>query len=200
MPSFAITGVIGSGKSFILKKLAAMLNAVLFSADEENTRLLDSDQRVKEEIISRLGSSCYRPDGSPDREHLFQLIHRDREARHTLEMIMHPRIEDSWKPLSQKHRYPEDSFFLAEIPLLYEKKKESFFDKTIVVGSSVSIREKRLAEGRGIKSSRSREWSALQQFQDEKATRADLLLWNDGSEELLDRQARHISAMMARSS
>lgn len=197
MPSIAITGVIGSGKSFFLRKFATSLNAIFFSADEENSRLLESDERVKEEIISQLGSDCYRSDGSPDREHLFKHLQVDPESRHTLEMILHPRIEKAWKPLALEHRWPERSFFLAEIPLLYENKKDSFFDKSIVIGCSDKIRMGRLAKGRGISPSRSRQWVSLQQSQDEKTTRSDMLVWNDGSEELMNRQIKHISSLMA---
>jgi dephospho-CoA kinase len=196
MPSLAVTGVIGSGKSLLLRKLADLLKATAFSADEENRRLLDGDARVREAIISQLGSSCYGHDGKADREELFRLIQTDPMARNTLEGILHPRISGVWRPLAEEHRRPGSAFFLAEIPLLHEKGLGIFFDKTIAVGCSDRVRFVRLAKGRHILKSKSRQWISLQQSQDEKAAKADFLIWNDGSEQQLDRQVKYLSTLL----
>ncbi len=196
MPSLAVTGVIGSGKSLVLAKLAGLLRATSFSADEENRRLLAGDAGVREAITSQLGSSCYGQDGKADRKELFRLIQIDPAAKHTLEGILHPRIREAWSPLAEEHRRTGSPFFLAEIPLLYEKGLGHFFDKTIVAGCSDGVRLERLSKNRGIPPSRSRQWISLQQSQEEMAAKADFLLWNDGSEQQLERQVRYLSTLL----
>jgi dephospho-CoA kinase len=195
MPSLALTGNIGSGKSVALDLLVSLIQeagmtAVRFSADEENRTLLERDPEVRELIRSSLGADCYTPDGLPNRETISLRISTDPQARNTLEGILHPRLEKIWKPLAAAHRPPNQTFFVAEIPLLYEKGLFSFFDKVLVVGCSDSIRKERLLKSRSVSAAKADEWLALQQPQNEKISQADHLLWNDGTLETLKGQIR----------
>jgi len=196
MPSIAITGAIGSGKSVALEKLAVSLQAASFSADSEVRRLLDHDAGVREKVISLLGPSCYSPDGKADRGKISSIVLADPQTRKSLEEILHPRIKEAWKPLAEWHRHSYSTFFIAEIPLLYENELEQFFDKVIVVGSSDAVRYGRLARGRSLSEERSRQWTYLQQSLGQKAAKADLLIWNDGSFQQLDRQISHLTTQI----
>lgn len=180
MPALAITGIIGTGKSAVLARLGPRLGATVFSADAENRKLLDEDPSVKDLILSRFGPSSYLPDGGADRQWLFELINSDPGARTDLEQILHPRLEALWKPLAEAFRRSPEAFFVAEIPLLHEKGLTGFFDTTIVVGCSESVRSQRLQEQRSISREQAARWTALQYPQDLKIAAADHLLWNDG--------------------
>jgi dephospho-CoA kinase len=190
MPALAITGIIGSGKSTVLKLLSmaltsAMKEIVVFSADEENRRLLDTDPEVHHEICSRIGKECYLPEGIPDRGRIFEIITSNPTAKRELEEILHPRIESLWKPLATRFSASKDSFLIAEIPLLYEKELESFFDRSILIACSDSVRNERLKKYRSMKPSDALLWKDLQHSLESKLPKADHLLWNDGSEESL---------------
>jgi dephospho-CoA kinase len=191
MPSIAITGSIGSGKSESLHLLGKTLGASkitsLFSADDENRKLLNSDLAVKEEIITKLGARCYQADGCPDKEFLFSIISTNPEARRTLEQIMHPRIELLWRPEAKKYAKSESSFFIAEIPLLFEKALESLFTTTIVVACSDSVRKERLNR-RSLSSEKAEGWMNLQLSQLDKISKSDHVIWNDGSHGVLKKQ------------
>ena len=193
MPSLALTGTIGSGKTSALKLIVSGLQAsgipvIPFSADEENRRLLEMDPEVKDCIISLLGPTAYTPDGKPDREIISRAIVTEPNKKEKLEEILHPRLEQIWKHLAQQHHSPSDAFFIAEIPLLYEKGLNRFFDKVLVVACSHSQREDRLMKGRSITPEKAGEWTALQLPQDEKISRASHLFWNDGSSDALKHQ------------
>ena len=195
MPSLALTGNIGSGKTATLNILVSLIQeagitALRFSADEENRTLLEKDPEVRELIRSSLGGDCYTPDGLPNRETISLRISHDPQARNTLEGILHPRLERIWKPLAEAHRLPDHTFFVAEIPLLYEKGLSSFFDKVLVVGCSDSIRKERLLKSRSVSAAKADEWLALQQPQSEKISQTDQLLWNDGNLGTLKGQIR----------
>ncbi|MEI6323437.1 MAG: dephospho-CoA kinase [bacterium] len=190
MPAIAITGSIGSGKSLVLKTLAHLLHAETFSADEENKVLLDSDDEVKKLIQTQFGEKFYQQDGSADRKALFSLISQDSKARTILESILHPRLQARWKPEAEKFFHDQKSFFIAEIPLLYEKGLDVFFDKTIVVECSDAVRRVRLQQFRSISAAETDAWLNIQSSQILKAIKADYLLWNDGSLDTLDRQIK----------
>ena len=195
MPSLALTGNHGSGKTAASDLLVSLIQeagmtALRFSADKENRTLLESDPEVRELIRSSLGADCYTPDGLPNRETISLRISTDSQARNTLEAILHPRLERIWKPLAGAHRLPEQTFFVAEIPLLYEKSLAGFFDKVLVVGCSDSIRKERLLKNRSVSAAKADEWLALQQPQNDKISQADHLLWNDGTVDTLSCQIR----------
>ena len=109
-------------------------------------------------------------------------------ARKTLEEVLHPRIQECWKPRAEHFYKNSQSFFIAEIPLLYEKQLELFFNKTIVVGCSESLRRERLLRFRSLTSDEAEAWSNMQDPQESKIARADYLLWNDGCENRLQQQ------------
>jgi dephospho-CoA kinase len=195
MPSLALTGNIGSGKTAALDLLVSLIQeagmtALRFSADEANRTLLERDPEVRELIRSSLGGGCYSPDGLPNREIISLRISSDPRARNTLEGILHPRLERIWKPLATVHHLTDRTFFVAEIPLLYEKGLSNFFDKVLVVGCSDSIRKERLLKSRSVSAAKADEWLALQQPQNDKISQADHLLWNDGTVDTLSRQIR----------
>ncbi|NBZ95523.1 MAG: dephospho-CoA kinase [Proteobacteria bacterium] len=193
MPSLAITGTLGSGKTFLFHEMMGYLSkqshqVTTYSADEENRRLLQENTEVRLEIASTLGKEYLDSSGIPDRVKLSSLISADKEARKILEGIMHPRLESLWRPLAEQHKGKKSSFFVAEIPLLYEKELSSYFDKVLVIGCSDCIRKSRLSDKRSISNSQAEQWLSIQQSQDEKTARADHLFWNDGSPDSLNYQ------------
>ena len=195
MPSLALTGTIGSGKTSLLGLIVSELQAfgipvIHFSADEENRRLLAMDPDVKDRIKSLLGPAAYTPDGKPNRETITRAIITESNTKEKLEEILHPRLEQIWKPLAQQHHSPSNAFFVAEIPLLYEKGLDRFFDKILVVACSHSQRKDRLMKGRSVTPEKAEEWMALQLPQDEKISQANHLFWNDGSSSALKNQVQ----------
>jgi dephospho-CoA kinase len=194
MPSLAITGTIGSGKSLVLRMLGELLGAETFSADEANKRLLHEDTEVKELLLSNFGSGCYLEDGSVDRKFLFNLITKNTKVRGILESILHPRLQILWRPRAERFRTSADSYFLAEIPLLYEKGLELYFDKTIVVGCSDSIRQERLQRLRSLTAAEASAWLSMQASQEMKVSKSHYLLWNDGSEAQLLQQTHLLAS------
>ena len=193
MPSLAITGNLGSGKSTALVLVHAQIKApglpaMRFSADEENRHLLEENREVQSLIRDAFGATAFTDAGSVDREKLFHLITTDPEAKSSLERILHPRLESLWKPLAAECLGKEGRFFLAEIPLLFEKGLDRFFDHSLVVACSESTRKERLEKNRSLTPQKTTAWLGLQQDQEQKISRAEHVLWNDGSTDSLNRQ------------
>ena len=196
MPAIAITGTIGSGKSTALSLLVQLLPSTVYDADLENRKLLDADTEVRALIRSAFGDSYFDAEGNPDRKRLFQLITSDESAKALLEGILHPRLEKIWKPLAQKAKGTKNDFFIAEIPLLYEKGLEQFFDRTILVACSESVRKKRLNLNRQLSHQETSAWLKNQTPQDKKIILADHLLWNDASTSALELQIRQVLPLL----
>jgi dephospho-CoA kinase len=197
MSSLAITGSLGSGKTSVLHLLSKSLpDSTSYSADEMNRSLLENDHEVRELIKKKLGESCYDATGYPDRKHLFHLITTYPSSKTTLEKIIHPRLEKTWKPLAESWRGSSNSFFVAEIPLLYEKGLETFFDKTILVGCSDRLRKERLLTNRQLSPEEASRWLKHQLPQEEKAFKADYLIWNDSSLETLELEIKRLALQL----
>jgi len=200
MPAFVITGSIGSGKStafaLLAKNLGLNAQVTNYSADEEIRHLLNNDPEVRRLICLKLGISCYDGEGKPNRGHLFHLISTDPVAKKTLEEILHPRLEGKWKPQASACRNSINTYFLAEIPLLYEKQLEGFFNKCIVIACSDLVRNERLRQNRSLSSATINQWLKLQNPQQDKILWADHILWNDGSSDSLESQIQLLTSLL----
>jgi dephospho-CoA kinase len=196
MPSVAVTGSIGSGKSVVCGLLALRVPCTTFSADMENNRLLASDPSVRTEILCLLGDEAYDDNGSPDREWIRERITSDITLKEGLESILHPRIRKGWENQASACRGPEAPLFLAEMPLLFENGLRNHFDFAVVVGCSESVRRERLASHRGMNGTTASRWLCLQMPQVEKCLLADHLIWNDGSLACLESQTDLLSSLI----
>lgn len=197
MPSLAITGSLGSGKTTAFDLLCEYLPcASTFSADDKNRSLLEEDHEVRQLIKEKLGNDCFDPEGSPNRKRLFELITTDAKAKATLEEILHPRLEGMWMPLAERYKQTDESFFIAEIPLLYEKGLKGFFNKTILVGCSEPVRKERLLLARHLMPEETARLLELQLPQEEKVLKADYLLWNDSCLETLELEIKRLSLQL----
>jgi dephospho-CoA kinase len=197
MPSVAVTGTIGSGKSLITAILSKSLPSVTYSADQDNTLLLETDPDVKREILSLFGVEAYRSDSTPDRTFLRQAILASREYKRGLEAILHPRLRKRWESLAGEfHRIP-DRFLIAELPLLFENNLEDRFDVTVTVACSHEVRCKRLENARNMPPGEVLSWTSSQLSQDNKIAKADHVLWNDGSVRALEAQGLRLATLLS---
>lgn len=193
MPSIAITGTYGSGKSLaaslLMRKLESMdLKVTSYSADTHNRLLLEQDPQARLKITERFGKDVLGPSGIPDRLKLGEMIRQDDAARKDLEEIMHPLLRDKWLTECMSMRGGSGRFFLAEIPLLFERNLATHFDTSITVGCSEDNRRRRISASRGIDANTIHAWISIQLPEAEKILLADHLLWNDGPTETLSRQ------------
>lgn len=193
MPSLAITGNLGSGKSSALDLLVARLEeagarVTRYSADESNRRILREDPGVTDAIRRMMGPEVLGEDGTPDRVMLFKRISSDPGARTILEGILHPKLQAEWKPLAESFHRETEACFVAEIPLLFEKDLAGFFDANVLVACSDQIRFNRLKKERNMEDGVVSQWLALQESQERKVAIARHVVWNDGSWACLERQ------------
>lgn len=178
--TIGLTGGIAAGKS---EALAAFerLGAATISSDAVVHELLDSEPLLGR-LTERWGAEV-APGGRVDRAKVGEVVFADPEELRWLEAQIHPLVGErlgSWlASLSD-----EVEIAVVEVPLLFETEMEKVFDTTVAVITSDEVRRAR-AEARGHALVGERE--ARQLAQEEKATRAEHVVENDGSIEDLER-------------
>jgi len=149
------------------------------------------DSKVIAEVVSEWGRGVLDEDGQIDRRALAELVFPGEEARLRLEQIVHPRLFARWRELLHNAKSEK---WVFEVPLLFEKQLENWFDFIVCVASSADVQMTRLSK-RGISHALAEQRISKQWPLVRKQKLADMVLWNDGSHEflcdqveLLDRQ------------
>jgi dephospho-CoA kinase len=144
--------------------------------------------------VSERWGADVAPDGVVDRTRVGEIVFAAPEELSWLESEIHPLVGErigSWLAA-----LPEDTeVAVVEVPLLFESGMAGVFDTTVAVVASDPIRRER-AEARGHTLVGERE--ARQLAQDEKASRAEHVIENDGTIEDLERELSTLVAKLQR--
>jgi len=178
-----LTGGMGCGKS----------TAAGFFADL-GFRRIDSDRVVHEtlltdpEVIGRIrgkfGPDVLDEQGQVARKRLAAVVFNDAGALEWLEQLLHPRLHAHRQAIFAAARGER---FVIEVPLLFEKGLQNWFDFTVCVFTNSDLQLRRL-EQRGIPPELARQRLARQWPLSRKCELADFVLLNDGTPEFLRAQ------------
>jgi dephospho-CoA kinase len=179
--TIGLTGGIAAGKS---EALAAFerLGAATISSDAIVHELLDAEPLLGR-LVERWGPEV-APGGRVDRGRVGEAVFADPEELRWLESQIHPLVGErigAWLA-----SLPEGAeVAVIEVPLLFEAGMEGAFDTTVAVVSSDPVRRARAgARGHALVAER----EARQLAQEEKASRAEHVVRNDGSLEDLEQE------------
>ena len=190
MPAIGITGGISTGKtSFVACVRELLPQARFFDADLAARELGDKDPEARGLIEKEFGPRVYSGSGSLNREAVRAIVFADADKKRALEQILHPRIRRQWSLEAEGHRNSTELFF-ADIPLLYETGGETLCDRVVVVACSASVQRERLVKRTGLSEAEAEQMIEAQMPLQEKISRADHVVWNNGGREVLKEQAR----------
>lgn len=139
MKKVALTGNIGSGKSWVCALFANLGIPVFYSDDEAKKLYLRPD--VREAMTQRFGTDLYRPDGSLDKTRLASLIFSDDMAMRDVEQILYPALNAGFDLWAEGQQSP---YVLYESALILEKRLASRFDAVVMVSASEATRLRRV--------------------------------------------------------
>ncbi|MCB1226065.1 MAG: dephospho-CoA kinase [Verrucomicrobiales bacterium] len=197
MKRWILTGGIACGKSMVLNSLHQQKGIRTFSSDLAVHELLDED-RVRTAILDRFGAEVFGLDGKVDRRKLGKQVFGENEARLWLENLIHPLVFDRLESdAAAAESMAEVHLFVAEIPLHYEVKSPVGADRVVAVLCSPERQLQRLMSHRGLTRDKSESILRVQMPILEKATHADVVIWNDGSPEAVQRQVELLIAQIA---
>ncbi|HKP92273.1 MAG TPA: dephospho-CoA kinase [Chthoniobacterales bacterium] len=190
MPAIGITGGIATGKSSFLGCLRELApTARFFDADLAARKLTDRDPEARGLIEALFGQEVFTAGGDLNRERIRSIVFTDAEKKRALEQILHPRIRRQWSLEAEGHRNSTELFF-ADIPLLYETRGETLCDQVVVVACSPAVQLERLVARTRLDQVEARKMIDGQMPLTEKMSRADHVVWNNGSRDGLKEQAR----------
>ena len=200
MPTIGITGGISTGKSTFCACLREIVpNAKFFDADQAAHQLVDLDPEVKKEIRREFGKAIFSVDQELNREALRHIVFGNAAKRRALEQILHPRIRRQWSTEAETlHNSPH--FFFPDIPLLYETGGEKLCDRVVVVACSYRNQSRWLMERMSLEHSAAEQMINSQMPLDEKISRANHMVWNNGTRAVLAEQARGLVALWQKQS
>ena len=185
-----LTGGVGMGKSTAAEFLHAR-GAPVVDTDELARQLVQPGQPALAEIQAEFGKSIVASDGRLRRDELARIVFADAGARKKLETILHPRIRERWLAQVEIWRRENRALAVVVIPLLFETRAESHFNKIICVACSAATQRQRLLS-RGWTPKQIKQRLAAQWPVEQKISRADFVVWTEGALDMHARQLERI--------
>jgi len=195
VPAIGITGGVATGKSSFTRVFLQHWPAEFIDADACVHDLLATDRELLAEIRTTFGDQVISADGTFDRKAMREIAFADPTARTRLEGLIHPRVRARWLPKAQAAR-GNGLRFVADIPLLFETGAEVECDWVLVVACSPQVQRSRMELNRGLAPELITRMIESQLDLAAKMSRADFVVWNDGSPAALEEQARLFAATL----
>ena len=179
MKKVAITGNIGSGKSWVCELFKQHLNIPVYSSDEAAKRMYFLPE-VRQQLVQRFGDSFYLSDTELNRKLIAELIFSDENAQRDLEGILYPALFidfEQWMTKQDAH------YVLFESALVFEKRLEKRFDAVVMVSASEATRLRRVMEREHCDEDAVRARMAKQWPEEGKRLLADYVIWHENDDE-----------------
>ena len=170
--------------------------------EPQGFRRLDSDALIRDQVLTmpavisglkdRYGPGVIDGNGTVNRAALAANVFVDEVELRWLEGVTHPRLFSLWR---EAFRSNPGVAWVVEVPLLFEKSLENWFDFTVCVASS-PIQQLARLEQRGLSRALAEQRISKQLPLAQKIERADFVLWNDGSTEFLQEQVSRLNVSL----
>lgn len=174
----AITGNIGSGKSYVCD-LFKSLGVPVFDSDREAKLLYDLPE-VRQKMVERFGANIYNEEGALDRRLMASKVFADACALGYVESVLYPVLNKRFAEWADQQGTP---YVLYESALIFEKHLEEMFDAVIVVAASELVRIRRVMTRDRCTEEQVRARMAMQLPQSEKVTKADYVIVHEADDE-----------------
>jgi len=141
-----ITGGIGSGKSLVCE-IFHHLGIPCYNADDNAKRLMETNQQIRQGIISHFGDEAYHPQGL-NKTFIGNIVFKNKGALEKINFIVHPVVMNdfiSWCSNFQNHPY-----MIIESAMALHKVVREFLDVIIVVLAPELLRIERVVMRDGL--------------------------------------------------
>jgi len=186
----ALTGGIATGKSYVATRIREA-GVPIVDADVLSREVVAPGTPGLAAVRKRFGPDAVRRDGTMDRVRIAQVVFKDKRARLDLEAIIHPAVQKAIDEFfdALPKRTP---FAFADIPLLYETKRESLFHSVVVVACPREIQLMRLMERNKLSKEDAERRLNAQLPIDQKVKKATHVITTDGTFEETDEQVAEL--------
>lgn len=167
----AITGGIGSGKSYVCRSLAAR-GIEVFNCDLTAKDIIATDSTVREQLTALIGTPL-------SKQSLGDYIRTSPDHAARVNAIVHPRVADAFEAYCQPA--PTTAALLPshhwmECAILFESGFDRLVDSVIVVTCPTEERVRRITERDHCDEATSRRWIDLQMTDEERLARAERMV------------------------
>lgn len=177
MICIAITGGIGSGKSYV-SALLEKAGIPIYNADNESKRLTTENTEIRCGLVNLLGEEVYA-EGVLNKPMLASYLFANAENAARVNAIIHPCVKKDFKQWMEMHA--ESELVALESAILYESGFDDVVDTVVVVYAPKELRLKRAM----LRDAASREQIEArmnaQMDDEEKCRKADFVVYNDGT-------------------
>ena len=179
MKKVAITGNIGSGKSWVCDLFKQRLNIPVYNSDYAAKQMYFLPE-IREQLVRRFGQEIYISETELDRKRIADLIFHDETAQRDLEGILYPALFVDFEQWASKQNAP---YVLFESALIFEKRMEKQFDAVIMVSASEATRLRRAMLRDHCDEATVRARMAKQWPEEGKRLLADYVIWHENDDE-----------------
>lgn len=145
----AITGGIGSGKSYISKKFEEM-GVPVFNTDDCAKCVMNKDQWVVSNLKAIFGEEIY-VNGEIDKKVFGDIIFNDKKSLEMVEALVHPAVLREFLDWKFKKIYIENfPFVMMESAILTKHKTHKLFDYVVLVTAPIELRKERILRREGM--------------------------------------------------
>ena len=183
-----LSGGIACGKSSALK-IFRELGCEGISTDRITSGILENNDSVKRSIADKWGRDVFI-NNQIDKPKIAEIIFNSVPERIWLEELLHPLVRKVW---ISSVKASNKTTVVVEIPLLFEKSLQTFFEITVCLISEKNIQLQRLHD-RGLTNVQSNARIGSQMCLTEKMHLADIVMLGDNSLSFLKQQIDYFLA------
>ena len=170
-----ITGGIGSGKSCV-SNLLRVMGVPVYDCDKEASRLMNSSEKIRRELIRLAGSDVYDEQEKLNRRLLaaYMFGHADRVEK--VNAIVHPSVREDFSRWAAERE--GERVVALESAILYEAGMSGDVDAVVLVYTPAEERLRRAMERDDASAEQVRRRMESQTPDEEKMERADFVIRN----------------------
>lgn len=183
-----LSGGIACGKSSALK-IFSELGCDEISTDRITSDILENNDSVKQSIGDKWGRDVFI-NNQIDKPKIAEIIFNSVPERIWLEELLHPLVRQAWR---SRVEMSNKTIVVVEIPLLFEKGLQNFFEITVCLISEKNIQLQRLHD-RGLTNAQSNARIGSQMCLSDKMHQADIVMLGDNSLSFLKQQIDYFLA------
>lgn len=171
----AITGGIGSGKSYVCR-LLALRGIAVYDCDQAAKRLIAQDPDLQRTLKSLVGPTLYA-NGTLQKSVLAKFLLQSEANKQAIDEAVHPAVARDFQ---------QSGYTWLESAILFDSGfyRRIHFTNTVGVTAPLELRVKRIMARDGITHDKAMEWIGRQWPQDKVTGLCNFIIVNDGKHDL----------------
>lgn len=166
----AITGGIGTGKSYVCNRLKTR-GIDVYDCDAAAKRLMVSNDDVRRQLTELIGADAYNAQGELNKDAVRRFLLADEANQQAINAVVHPAVAFDFK---------SSGLTWMECAILFESGFDHLVDTIVCISAPMEVRLKRIMARDGKTRTEAQRWIDAQMPQEERERLSDHVLINDG--------------------